>query len=710
MVARGVFANFPNSDKDFFMEAGLRRATSGAEDDVYLKASPSRGLFVVSFSIQSNAAQSSKYRPDIDGLRGIAVLSVLLFHTGVRGFSGGFVGVDIFFVISGYLITSILLHDIQQNKFSLISFYDRRIRRIFPALFAVLLFCCLAATALLVPTDLVMFGKSVICASSFASNFLFLRTASWAGYFGDANQRQVLLHTWSLAVEEQFYLLFPISLYLMVRWTGQRARLCVAFIAGASFLASVWMTKHTPFSAFYLFLPRAWELLIGSLLALKAVPPLKVRWLQELAILAGVACMLIAVVTYSSDTPFPGAGAVLPCLGAWLCIYAGQDGSAVGTRILSFGPLVAIGVISYSLYLWHWPISVFVRRFFAVSSDFSSLQSTEIILSSLFMALLSYLYVERPFRGKESHFTRHQVFVLAFLATAVSLSAGWVFYKSHGLPDRYDQRTRQLIAENLARQEDYEHPCVNWRTDPESIADINFCRFGDDAHKKFFFWGDSHVQQLYPLIQKFFANGDLHGHGALLAIENGCAPFRHLNTGSQSDHCDKFADLAMSRAEQQDIDRVFIAFNARWSIDNPLCLSQDWKCVRSLSVAETREWVLEELSTQIRELKRYGKRVVVSLPFPLYDKSIPEVEIRNALFSRYGMGDAPKDLTAPEIRAEMATVARAAGAEVFDPRASLCSQMGCTTEIDGVSIYKDNNHLAASQVFILEDNLRQVLQ
>ena len=662
------------------------------------------------FSIQSSAARSAHYRPDIDGLRGIAVSSVLLFHAGVTGFSGGFVGVDIFFVISGYLITSILRSDIENHRFSLVSFYDRRIRRIFPALFAVLLFSMLAAALILAPGELAAFGKSIIAASLFASNFLFAHPSSHSGYFENGHQRQVLLHTWSLSVEEQFYLLFPLTLFALMRWTKGHAKLWLSLICAASFCLNLWMTAHRPVNAFYMSLPRAWELLIGSLLALKIAPPLPRRWMRELAAALGLLLMLFAIHTYSGNEAFPGIRAVLPCLGAWLCIYSGDQGASIGKSILSFNPLVFIGVISYSLYLWHWPVIVLTRSFFAVSSKFSSLQSTGVIAASLILAVLSFEFVERPFRGSNSCVSRRSIFRLGFAGSAAAVAIGVVFFASRGLPGRYDTTTRKIVLANEARRDDFQEVCGNWKTDVRSLSDVQICSFGDDASKKIMFWGDSHVQQLYPVVEKEYKNDSLGGHGAIFAIENGCVPFEHLNEADKGYHCDRFASLAMRRAEEPDIETVFIAFNARWSIDSTLCLSENWKCVRELSRSEIPGRVLDELSSEVRELHAHGKRVIVTLPFPLYDKSIPELEIRNAVYSRFGLGDTAQDLVPSGIRDKIASAAGSAGAEIFDPRVSLCPGDSCITQVDGVSIYKDNNHIAASQIFLLEPSLRQALK
>lgn len=224
------------------------------------------------------------------------------------------------------------------------------------------------------------------------------------------------------------------------------------------------------------------------------------------------------------------------------------------------------------------------------------------------------------------------------------------------------------------------------------------------------FWGDSHVQQLYPLIKKLYGVGALQGHAALLAVANGCPPSEQLNSRERGFHCDAFARLALKRAEAEDIDAVFIGFNTWWAVHEYICPSVDGRCVETITLEETRRRFLDELSQHVRELKARGKQVIVSLPFPMYDKSIPDLAIQTAVFGRLGLRGAATEITLPSFRDELAAVAKAAGADVFDPRMSLCGGQSCITELNGVSIYKDSNHIAASQIGILEENLREVLK
>ncbi len=264
------------------------------------------------------------YRADIDGLRAVAVIPVVLFHAGARWFSGGYVGVDVFFVISGYLITTILVQDFSAGRYSIARFYERRIRRIFPALFVVVLCSSVVGHLLLLPEDLKAFAKSVVATTLFVSNIVF-----WgeSGYFDGPAEMKPLLHTWSLAVEEQYYIAFPIVLFLLYRFASPRiASWVIALGALLSFGLSVWGVHNAPVATFYLLPTRAWELLVGSLLAVGLVPLFRSRAVAEIAAAFGIALILFAVFTFDHDTPFPGLNALAPCIGAALLIQSGRNG------------------------------------------------------------------------------------------------------------------------------------------------------------------------------------------------------------------------------------------------------------------------------------------------------------------------------------------------------------------------------------------------
>ncbi len=331
-------------------------------------------------------------RADIDGLRALAVVPVVLYHFHVAPFGGGYVGVDVFFVISGFLITGLIHAEMRSGEYSLAAFYERRARRILPALFAVVAAAAVAALFLLFPADLRRFGESVAATALFVSNFDFWQQS---GYFDAGAEAKPLLHTWSLAVEEQFYLLFPLLLGLF-RSAGRRGLLLLAGgLALASFGFGLWAVRAYPAMAFYLAPARVWELMLGAILALAEVPR-PPRWIAEALSLLGLALLAVAVFAFSPDTPMPGANALLPCLGAALLIYANGAGDTLAARGLSLRPMVFAGLISYSLYLWHWPVFVFAR--YLRVAPLGAAETLALIALSVGLAVLSWRFVERPFR------------------------------------------------------------------------------------------------------------------------------------------------------------------------------------------------------------------------------------------------------------------------------------------------------------------------
>ena len=299
-----------------------------------------------------------RYRKDIDGLRAVAVLAVVFFHSKLPGFSGGFVGVDVFFVISGFLITGLMAHDRGADRFSLVTFYFRRVRRIVPALLCVYVACTLLAAVLMLPGDMAEFGRSLLSSATFISNHFFYRLA---GYFGGESDLKPLLHTWSLSIEEQFYLVWPLLFLVIGRWQYRWLPYFVWAAGAISLAASVVMVGYQKEAAFFLAPFRAWELLLGASLALLSRRPAIPAWLAELCASAGLSMIVASVLFLDEGHAFPGLLALPPCLGTALLIFAGMERRPAVTRLLSTGPAVAVGLISYSLYLWHWPILSFAR-------------------------------------------------------------------------------------------------------------------------------------------------------------------------------------------------------------------------------------------------------------------------------------------------------------------------------------------------------------
>ncbi|MFW2831114.1 acyltransferase family protein [Sphingomonas sp. ID0503] len=385
-----------------------------------------------------HAATHPSYRPDIDGLRALAVVPVVLNHALVMGFRGGYVGVDIFYVISGYLITGILVRDLAIGRHSIAEFYRRRVLRIFPALFVMIAVSTLFACVAMLPEELERYARSVAATTLFSSNFLFY---SETGYFDAASTVKPLLHTWSLAIEEQFYIVWP----LMLAAIGgtRRHGLVIAIVATTivSFGISVVMLPVDMSATFYLLPARAWELSLGATLSLLPVNPIRKRWINELLGLAGLAAILVCLPLYDEGTPFPGPAAALPCVGAALLILTGASGNLAG-RLLSLKPAVFIGWISYSLYLWHWPVIVFAKIWLFVPLADPVAKVAEVTLSVL-LATLSWRFVERPFRSVPAWPTPRVLWTAAGVM-AVSLAIAGALLLSGGLGWRFTPEQRKI--------------------------------------------------------------------------------------------------------------------------------------------------------------------------------------------------------------------------------------------------------------------------
>lgn len=381
------------------------------------------------------------YRPDIDGLRAIAVMSVVLFHLDLP-IHGGFVGVDIFFTISGYLIGSIILKESESGRFSFSRFYERRIRRIFPALFAMLAVSSMLAYRVLLPAELEDYAQSVAASVASVSNFLFW---SRSGYFDAASNGQPLLHTWSLSVEEQFYLFLPVFVVGLRKYRPAWLVPALYAVAMGSFVMSAYLVSDHRTATFYSPATRAWELLVGTLLAVHRLPGIEKRWCREALAFVGSAAIAGTAFLYNGNTPFPGPAALIPCLGAALIIAAGAGGPTIIGNALSWRPVVGVGLISYSVYLWHWPLIVFQGHGLTI---FKGLSRNENQFANLCLALvagaLSWWLVETPFRRGQLLAGRKAVFAGAatLAAIAVMLSTGVLL--SSGYPERFPRESQEL--------------------------------------------------------------------------------------------------------------------------------------------------------------------------------------------------------------------------------------------------------------------------
>ena len=643
-----------------------------------------------------------KYRPDIDGLRTVAVLPVVFYHAGVTGFPGGFVGVDIFFVISGFLITTIIYGEMSDGRFSILRFYERRARRILPPLFAVMVVSLVAGWFILVPDDFDHMGQSILSALIFVSNMWFWQNSR--DYFGGATDYLPMLHTWSLAVEEQFYIFFPLLLMALHRYARRLLLPAIGLLVLGSLVLAIHATPRMPSASFYLLPTRIWELGIGSLLAL-GLPRIEApRALREAAGLLGLISVLAPVFLYNSQMQFPGVAALPPVLGAALLIWAGTAGPVWASRLLSLRPMVWIGLISYSLYLWHWPIMAFVRnRLFSVELDPAWQVVT--VLASVLAGWISWRIVERPFRvpSRQGGMTQRRIFAmsgagmaaLGALAVAVILTGGMA--------------TQRFSDAQLAALETIVGPSEE-RQECSGVRPISrLCTFGSadpETAPRWLMLGDSHAASMLPAMIDL---SESRGRRLVFAKKGGCPPLPQVHRSdmppSENARCEVFRQAALDMALSDDrFETVFLV--ARWPLygEGRQVRSEGHTSFRLIDTAgnapgASNTAVLEaSLERLARQLIDRGKTVVIvqsvpELPWNAVDRIESEI-----LFGVPFLDDRE---TLARVQARQAATNAALAAVGVQPSVTviplaevLCTP-DCPVRVGLNSYYRDNNHITA---------------
>ena len=435
-----------------------------------------------------------KYRAEIDGLRALAVVPVILFHAGFELFSGGFVGVDVFFVISGYLITTILIEDIENNRFSLVNFYERRARRILPSLFFVMFACIPFAWLWMLPSQMKAFSQSIVAVSLFASNILF---ESESGYFDNSVEEKPLLHTWSLAIEEQYYLVFPIFLFLAWRFGKNKVFYSIILLAAISLALSELGWGNKNISNFYLTPSRLWELFAGSITAF-IIQKRGVQSNNTLSLI-GLAAILFAIFNYDENTPFPSVYALVPVLGVVLFVLF-ADKKTLVAKLLGTRVFVGIGLVSYSAYLWHQPLFAFTK--IKMIEDPSMIMMTALSLLSFFLAVISWKFIEKPFRAKHgSYYGRKFIFITLVLSATIIVLTGHIGNKTDGFKFRFD-RILEGDVNHLAFHKFIDRQYIDCQ--PQSIAHNALsweaflrCKQTLKGESDWILLGDSHAEHLF---------------------------------------------------------------------------------------------------------------------------------------------------------------------------------------------------------------------
>ena len=647
------------------------------------------------------------YRPDIDGLRALAILSVVLYHGGLLRIGGGFTGVDIFFVISGYLIGGHIYSEILDGSFSFTNFYRRRARRILPAFFAVLAFVLLAGLILLSPIDLARLARSACAATISASNVLFWHSTNYFDIRSDLNP---LLMTWSLGVEEQFYAVIPLLLVLLFRIRRNVIHPVILLVSAASFLFSWIALASHPALVFYMLPARAWELGIGVSLSLaeqsrrRELIPASPR---EYLGVAGLILLLAPCFLLTSATPFPGPAALPSVLGAALLIAV--PSSWINRRALSFAPLVFIGRVSYSWYLWHWPLLSYLRIVYGDAPP--ALAATAAVAASFALAVLSYFVVEQPFR--RSRRAAGPLLLRYAVVTTVAVAVSAALWLTHGVPARFPALA-QIESESAHLHSD---PCI-------ADADDDFPNLSTPCIQKaapqqmaqVALWGDSHAAAMAPALRQL---AQAQGYGFAEFAKASCAPVLGVShyvprRPGLTAACFAYNKRIFARLLRDTRIRVVILC-ASWPGYLHRSQQDGWLVTDLSSATElpsanaARAALADSVTTTVRALVASGKQVIVFDDIPSFDFEpmwridSAEIPVRRALIALLGVNNTADTGVAAPADLESAAAAAALLNQALTPhpavslvnlRDSLCrSPTDCFYRIGNQLLYGDNNHL-----------------
>jgi peptidoglycan/LPS O-acetylase OafA/YrhL len=559
--------------------------------------------------------EGTKYRREIDGLRTLAVAPVVLYHAGFPLFGGGFVGVDVFFVISGYLITGVIRSEMVRGDFSIVGFYERRIRRIMPALFLVMFACLPFAWVWLFPGELVDFARSIVAVCLFGANIFFYREID---YFSPNVDLWPLIHTWSLSVEEQFYVVLPVILLLSRRWPVRYVLLLIAGLSALSLGLAQWASRSDPQSDFYLLPTRAWELGIGSLISLLPLNRLKIPPVARSALAGlGLAMLAFSIMFFHRGMPLPDIRSLAPVGGAALIVAFARADNLWG-RCLGWTPLVGVGLISYSAYLWHQPVFAFARLRFEIPSGGAAMVALSV--ASFGLAFASWRFVEQPFRSKK-RFSRGVIFSLAFLVAALLIVISRIVAIERGFPARMPE---------IAGKADvgaYLGKCVDLADlSPDVLAGRQSCHLGTPGAKPdFLLVGDSHAGSLADGMNVAALR---EGRSGLIIGAFSCLPV--VGVGAQyvpsNDFCQNLHDRMFDVVDRLGIKLVII--HARWEeMDERLPFSEP-----NLNAQSIRDRLHDLLLATLKGFASRGVKVKIITSTPRAPYSVPDILARKAYF------------------------------------------------------------------------------
>jgi peptidoglycan/LPS O-acetylase OafA/YrhL len=615
------------------------------------------------------------YRADIDGLRSLAVLPVLFFHAGFNLFSGGFVGVDIFFVISGYLITMILMKDIANGKYSLAGFYERRARRILPAYITMLVVVSAVAYLLFLPSEFQSLSESMFSSLAFFSNVYFWNNS---GYFSIQAEYSPLLHTWSLSVEEQFYIFFPILLAFLYKiYNGKYLVKFVVFAFFTSLLLSILLMSYSKSGVFYLLPTRAWELLAGSLLALGVIPKIKNKVSAEIISMLGFTLIIYSVFTYTKQISFPGANALIPVLGAVMIIAAGNNSHDTNIKkLLSSKIFVYVGLISYPLYLWHWPIFTFIKNIYGHSPTLLIIWCG--ISLSFVLSWISYTFIEKPFRDKKILAKQKPILITSGVTIVTAMICSLVVIQQNGFPQRFANEV--LIAEQSVNDSSTERSkCHIPKRNTISYQDK--CVFGDvSVEPSYAFWGDSHSVELSDVLGKELADKKVSG---IHISYSSCPPSQGFSWVSRPLCSVHNKEVLHGLKSDKNIKTVFLI--ARYN-----------SYIKDIDMTDL---MLTGFYETIDKLQDSGKEVIVIYPIPR-STGVTPLDIarnidRNISNDNYFLSLSEYYKQNQKIQKQLDEIVTATNASVIKPEEVLCSDnKKCKFYINGTITHFDDDHLS----------------
>ncbi len=609
-----------------------------------------------------------KHRTDIDGLRGLAVLAVFAGHLGLPMVPGGFVGVDVFFVISGFVIAGVVTRRQATGQFSLIDFWERRTRRLLPAVLLMIAATTAMACFHMFPDELVAYAGSSLSTLGFAANLWFWRTIS---YFAAPPDMHPLLHAWSLGVEEQFYIVFPMVMLGLWRWFPKAIKPVLGIIALASFAVGVWWAKDHVSAAFYLPVGRAWELLLGVLLAMGAIPTPTDRRIRAGLGIAGLGLVLWSMATFQPWTPMPGLAALAPCLGTLMLLAAGED-TPTGA-LLSIPPLRFYGFISYSLYLWHWPLISFQRMLFGEQAG--TIAPLAVFALAVALATVSWKLVEVPIRDRRDGLSTGRFYLAALIATLLVAAPSLVILATGGLPGRFSPKVHAIAAraERTARRNEAclpppDGPLTAW---PAGCVDPL------PGKTSYLLMGDSHANHLW------YGLSQAHPEAALLqATVSSCRMTRQPADGASAQCRRLIAVLYDDVLTHRPPERVYLAGL--------------WRSGDEAAVGETLAW-----------LKGRGIDAVLIGPAPTYEQSLPRLL---ALAEHLGQPDLParrRLRDADRMEPAMVQVAARAGTPYLSVMRAVCPAGVClTTTPEGSPMQWDEGHFSKAGSRFVGQTLR----